>query len=781
MIGIFQGDTSAWPRPAPHSAALQHHPRVRALCVGSTDGGRALVTEGEGRFGVKRLHPLLRMAVMAGVESTVRIHIERGDDLDARDVHGMTPLMLAAARNKAGVCRQLLNAGADPGLIDPLGRTALDVATGCGSEAVAAILRALLPVMSACPPSGPSHDEESDLSGWEAEEEPTRPEVDLRVLDSASAVQIAITAHGPIDSSAEWDDTDAYLPEVAFPLARVDDAEGRTRLRLLLLRALREGSVPALEVQAQSTNEDRSANSAAEAYLAMVINDLGAEVDERFEYTDADESFEVFVSPEESPAEEELLDEALAEIDWAAFSRREPLQIYQREFQRLRLLTADEEVRLAKDMEGALDAALDELANWPDGIARTLAAGAEAVADTRLLPSIWVGGEPDPEPASVDDPEVSALSGSEPKEASDEDGEPGVADLGSSVFAEALCRLGELVARDGVQRASIHEVRKALAGLRLNRRFLLKLIDVAKGPVPCPGFQAAMAGFCKARDSMTEANLKLAFFHAKKYLYSGEPLDDLAQEGNVGLLKAVDRYDWRRGFRFSTYATWWIRQQIGRYVAEKSRTIRVPVHVYEKLQRVERETRAYERSFGCEPTIDELASRVEVSTKKLEALMRLAHDPLRINDLEIDDLIAIDVRDEISPRNPVDVVADMQIRASVDRYISSLSTKGHKEELVLRLRFGIGIGETLTLDEIGQRFGVTRERIRQIEAGAIKKLKHPSRSTAFSRSVLGFGFENSALAVGVHKPDDFDVDNIIDITQAEVSAKRADDTNLHEN
>ena len=772
--------------------------------------------------GTRRLNPLLRMAVMAGVESAVQIHIERGDDLDARDVHGMTALMLAAARNKAEICRQLLNAGADHRLLDPLGRTALDVATSCGSDATAAILHTLRasiqPLSPVRPESTPpsmldgvpdesdslpdsasladraaserpqssvalpetSHDEEFDLSGWEAEEEPTRPEVDSRILDSASAVQIAITAHEPIDSSAEWDDIDAYLPEVALPLARTDDAESRARLRLLLLRALREGSVPALDVQAQSTNEDRSANSAAETYLAMVINDMGAEVDERFEYTDADESFEVFVNPEESPAEEEALDEALAAIDRAASPRHEPLQIYQREFQRLRLLTADEEVRLAKDMEGALDAALDELADWPDGIVRTLAAGAEAVAGTRPLSSIWVGGEPDPEPASAEDPDARELAQAEPPEANNEDGEPEVTDAGGSVFAEALCRLGELVEGKDVPRASILEIRQALAGLRLNRRFLLELVDAAKGPAPCTGFQAAMAGFCRARDWMTEANLKLAFFHAKKYLYSGEPLDDLAQEGNVGLLKAVDRYDWRRGFRFSTYATWWIRQQIGRYVADKGRTIRVPVHIYEKLHRAEREAQAFERSFGREPTVDELASRVEVPAKKLEALMRLAHEPLPIDDLTIDDMIAMDVREEISPRDPADVVADMQLCASVDRYISSLSTKGRKEELVLRLRFGIGIGETLTLDEVGQRFGVTRERIRQIEAKAIKKLKHPARSELFVRSVLGLEPDAPAIAAGAHEPDGIEVDNVADATRTEASASHTDESNFQE-
>jgi RNA polymerase primary sigma factor len=760
--------------------------------------------------GARPLSQFLRMAVMAGVESAVQLHIERGDDLNARDASGMTPLMLSAVRNKPAICKLLLSAGADHDLLDPSGRTALQIAIAAGAEATAAILdavRAPLPSFPqseievvlgpdpAAEPAIPAHlkaeaaapaeptagsastepditaespaqeaasplapvidelnDGEFDLSGWEVEEEPTRPEADLAVVDSASAVQIAITAHEPIDSSAGWDDIDAYLPEVALPLARADDAEGRARLRLLLLRAVREGSVPALDVQAQSTNEDRSANPEAEAYLAMVINDLGAEADERFEYSGADESFEVFVNPEETPEEEAVLDEALVAIDRAASPRHEPLRIYQREFQRLRLLTAEEEIRLAKDMEAALDAALDALASWPDGIARTLAAGADATAGSRQISSIWVGGEPEPEPASAEGLEAGELAA----EGSEDDGEPGNAEPADAGFADALRRLAELTKGEDAPRASPQEIRLALAGLRLNRRFLLELIDAAHGSAPCPSFARAMAGFRQHRDRMTAANLKLAFFHAKKYLYSREPLDDLAQEGNIGLLKAVDRYDWRRGFRFSTYATWWIRQQISRHVADKARTIRVPVHIFEKLQRAERIAQAFETAFGREPTLAELAERVEMPSHKLAALMRIAPEPSSIDEETVDGMIAIDARDAYASPDPSDVVDEIQLTLAVDRFISALSTKDRKEEWILRLHFGIGVDEALTLDEIGTRFEVTRERIRQIEAKAIRKLQHVSRSEPFARMVLGLEPDENPLAPRSRTPGEDD-------------------------
>jgi RNA polymerase primary sigma factor len=765
--------------------------------------------------GARPLSQFLRLAVMAGVESAVQIHIERGDNLNARDASGMTPLMLSAARNKPAICKLLLEAGADHALLDPSGKTAHEIAIAAGSEATAAILEAgcspihsfpastistgpeLDPAVEPTPLSGPISigpvpaeseeaaepqepeiqanpsasepalstsivvngidDEEFDLSGWEAEEPPARPEADLMVLDLASAVQTEITAHEPIDSSAGWDDIDAYLPEVALPLARADDVEGRAQLRRLLLRAIREGSVPSLDVQAQSSNEDRSVNPEAEAYLAMVINDLGAELDERLEYSDADENFEVFIDPEETPDEETILDDALVAIDRAASPRHEPLRIYQREFQRLQLLTAEKEIQLAKDMEAALDKALDALTGWPDGIARTLAAGAEAVAGFRQLSSIWAGvPEPDPEPASAESQEAGNPTAEKPESTVDEENqqeEESTVNAGKANFAHLLQQLDALVGANAAPGASPREIREALAALRLNRRFLLELIDAAQ---PCPGFRHAMADFRKARDCMAAANLKLSFFLAKKYLNSGELLDDLAQEGNIGLLKAVDRYDWRRGFRFSTYATWWIRQQIGRYIADKVRVIRVPVHIHEKLKRAERMAQDFETAAGREPTLDELAERVGMPRHKLAALLSIAPEPSSIDDTTIDSMIASDARDDYTSPDPADVVDGIQLNHAVNRFISSLSTRDRKEEHILRMRFGIGINEALTLDEIGTRFEVTRERIRQIEAKALKKLRHPKQAQPFARMVLGLHPEEPPLAPIAHEHEDDD-------------------------
>jgi RNA polymerase primary sigma factor len=250
-------------------------------------------------------------------------------------------------------------------------------------------------------------------------------------------------------------------------------------------------------------------------------------------------------------------------------------------------------------------------------------------------------------------------------------------------------------------------------------------------------YAIAMTAYQHARARMTAANLKLVFHLAKKFLYSGELLDDLAQEGNIGLLKAVERFDWRRGFKFSTYATWWIRQQIGRHVADKCRTIRIPVHVYEKAQRLSRETLAFESETGRAPELDEIAARLGMSARILKMLQSLAPEPLPIHDILIDELIAVEARSEFVAPDPFDIVFESELREMIDKVLSTLKPK---EAQILRLRFGIGFNDSLTLDDVGQRYEVTRERVRQIEAKAIQKLRQPSKIEVLSRAFFGSPF-----------------------------------------
>ena len=240
---------------------------------------------------------------------------------------------------------------------------------------------------------------------------------------------------------------------------------------------------------------------------------------------------------------------------------------------------------------------------------------------------------------------------------------------------------------------------------------------------PPYAFVQSMKAYRCARDQMVVANLKLVFSIAKKYLFSGQPLDDLLQEGNLGLIKAVDRYDWRRGFKFSTYATWWIRQQVGRFVADKGKTIRLPIHIYEKTQRIAKASRAFELEHGHSPTVKEIASLVQIPVQKVAALSRASLEPLSLHELgNMNDIIAADASEQFTVRDPMDIVEDMQLVSSVERLLGTLK---RKEANILRMRFGIGVHDSLTLEEIGTRLDLTRERVRQIEMATLRSLKSP--------------------------------------------------------
>lgn len=764
---------------------------IRRLKEPATHASASDVTTDEANSACSEpLNRFLRMAVMAGVESAVQIHLDRGDDLNARDGSGMTPLMLSAARNRAAISKLLLDAGADGTLLDMSGRTAYAIARAAGAREAAAILGAAQilidpshetdqadpgqrSAMSLVPPSAETHSasedlgalsrctpqvsetpirevlgapvalgdtSEFDVSGWEAEEDRPPPEADMEVTGAASAIQIAISDFEPIDSSAAWDDIDAYLPDQSMPLARADDTEARSRMRLLLLRAVREGSVPSMDVPDLIIAADRSSHPEAERLLNMVINDLGAEVDERFEYSTADDNFKVFVRPEETPEEEEILDAACAAIDSAASPRHEPMRMYQREFQRLKLISGQEEVALAQAMEKALSNALDALAAWPQGVERTLDVGAEI--EIGLRPLAWMtlcGAEADIEKAITADAEESAPAVEEEEFAvdnSDDWPEESRPEFGDRAIFEALKRLGSLDIGADQQGLSWSSARETLAVLRLNRRFLLDLVNIESIDAHEAGvrYRQAMDAYQKARERMVGANLKLVLHLAKKYHYSGEPLDDLVQEGNMGLLKAIERYDWRLGFKFSTYATWWIRQHIGRYVADKGRAIRIPVHVYEKLQRLQRETRVLEAALRRAPNIEEIAMSMEMRVPKVELLQRWTLLTLPLDEMPGDDSIAIEARQNFVLQSPEDDVYAIELGRSIDKLLATLT---QKEEKILRMRFGIGVPDALTLEEIGQCYDVTRERVRQIEGTALKKLRHSNRGGAFARTALG--------------------------------------------
>lgn len=774
----------------------------------------------------KPLNSFFRMAVAAGVEVAVNLHIARGDNVNARDFKGQTPLMIAAGRNKASVCRLLLEASADMTLVDADGKDALKIAVASGATDAAAFLSALAlhtstgtaseahekgalrdsaiaderidealarsvmqpfvlaegiplrnietqsPALIAAAldqgnaialdantlapkqiASWDADDEDEvplDLCGWVPHDVRPAPMDDIATATPATLLQAAISAFKPIDSSTDWADLDAFLPEQSEPLPRTEDEEKQVALRLLLLRALREGSVPEQLVENIVIGADHDRELEIEWALRMTINDLGAETDERLEYLLPDEDFRVSIDDLETPDEEVAVRDAIAYFQNRASDRNAPMRFYGKQLSRQSLITARDEIALAQAMEAGIEKALDALAGWPKGIERLLDAVASVARGATMVGSITVlaveeAGEAE-EAAKGNEITAEALG---PQDEHDEHGEADLSAEAASFFARAR-ELAALPRLNSTEDAGWMAMRLALAEMRLRKSFLLGLADSdPKDPHPSATlFARATDSHQRARERMTLANIKLVRSIAAKYaFFSGMLIDDLIQEGNIGLLKAVEKFDWRKGFKFSTYATWWIRQAVTRSIANDSRLIRIPVHVHDHVARLQKAAETFEKETLRLPTVDDLAVLLSLPPRKVATILRSAQPIVSLDTYGIENMFAVDYMLETAAPDPSEAVEARELSRLMSGLLADL---GRKTEQIMRARFGFDTASPMTLEEVGVSMGVTRERIRQIEAKALRTLKHPTRAGVLRPWITA---ENDEPTTSKERPD----------------------------
>lgn len=296
---------------------------------------------------------------------------------------------------------------------------------------------------------------------------------------------------------------------------------------------------------------------------------------------------------------------------------------------------------------------------------------------------------------------------------------------------EALEDLEEIAIESEIP-SLLEEGREVYDNVALKDPIKMYLREIGKIPLLTPSQERelarrAQAGNERAKRKLVESNLRLVVSIAKRYIGRGLPFLDLIQEGNIGLLKAVDKFDWRKGYKFSTYATWWIRQAITRAIADQARTIRIPVHMVETINKLNRLTREYYQKYGEQPSMDELAKLMDRPVDKIEEILQASKETVSLEapvgedeDSTVGDFVA----DE-NIASPKKEAMRMLMREELEKVLKTLNPR---EAMVLKMRYGLLDGKAKTLEEVGQYFNVTRERIRQIEVKALRKLRHPSRS-----------------------------------------------------
>jgi RNA polymerase primary sigma factor len=701
------------------------------------------------------LSRLFKLAVLSGSQPVVRFHIQRGLDVNSKDSEGRSPLMLAASKGDIEICRLLLEAGADPTVVDKDGNDALTLTLGNGRSGVGAVIREYLPPSNGQPecidplpamateevggvePKSTS-EEDLDVYQWEEEIESPAPPGDASCLYGAEAVQRNLSQHIPIDTAADWSEVDIIFPDLS-PRRFWDDFEedARSRIRRLFDTSLRDGRVFRRHLESLAAGNDRERDEDFIGRLLLALGDLGVQVDE-----DPVSAESVGASAPSGDEDEYNVDSHRLQVEDAVTFLEDlnsaigdPFNAYLKDIGRDQLLSRDEEAALSKEMEDGLAEAVSAISECEPAIEEILRV-AEAICRGDMLLEFMI----DPDASQGE----GVLGQSDAMTIDDlvmyddgEDEDTGPVSRDGADLAIRVDTIRELHRRAFTERATddpsiLAMLSDEVKSLHLSWGFVEHLCHIAKlKKHEAETYHQIESGLAKAsgaRGQFVEANLRLVIAIARKYVGSGLFLPDLIQEGNIGLLKAVGRFDYRRGFKFSTYGTWWIRQAITRAIANQARTIRLPVHIIEAINKVRRARHQLRQELGREATPEDLAGRLEMPVAKIHKLIRAAEEPIPLETPIDKDETPVELGDTLPDHgagSSLDNVCSEDLR---DLIADVLKTLTPREETIVKMRFGLQDGSDHTLEEIGQHFALTRERIRQIEVKALRKLRHPSRS-----------------------------------------------------